>query len=155
LICRESHPKFMDFYYTKIMKRYITGLVVLIALAISPMATAKIFKCNGPDGPIFTDRECGPDATNVELADTSGLVGISDETKTELAEKKAEREAQRKEALQSKGNKTVINNQFTTINTEPAGYWWRRPFRPPGYDRPQRPPATPTPLPSTLGKPRR
>ncbi len=145
----------MNFYYTEIMKRYITGLIVIITLAVTPMATAKIFKCDGPDGPIFTDRECGPDATNVELADTSGLVGVSDETKTELAEKKAEREAQRIEALKNKGNKTVINNQFTTINTEPSGYWLRRPYRPPGYNRPEVPPATPKPLPSTLGKPRK
>ena len=137
------------------MKRCKTCLVVLFALATTPLAIAEIYKCDGPDGPIFSDRECGPGATSVELAETSGLVGISDETKTELAEKKAEREAERNEARQRKGNTTVINNQYTTVNTEPAGYWLRRPYRRPGHGRPEVPPAIPTPLPSTLGKPRR
>ena len=136
------------------MNRYSILLVVLLSLAITPLATAKIYKCHGPDGPVFTDRECGPDATRVELADTSGLGGIYDETKTELAEKKAERDAEREAARQRKLNTTVINNQYTTINTQPAGYWWRRPYWRPGIDQPQAPPAIPTPLPSTLGKPR-
>lgn len=71
-----------------IMNRRRTILVALITLAITPIAAADIYKCNGPDGPVYTDWKCGPDATNVELLDSSGLGGISDETKTQLAEKK-------------------------------------------------------------------
>jgi len=139
----------------RLLTRFFTGLVFLIALAITPVATAQIYKCEGPDGPIYTDRDCGPGATSVELAETSGLGGISDETKAELAEKKAAREAARKEARSLQAKATVINNQYTTVNTQPPGYWWRRPYWRPGHDRPEVPPAIPTPLPSTLGKPRR
>ena len=67
-------------------------LVILVGLLASPAAMAKIYRCDGPDGPVYTDRQCGPDAKNVELADTSGLTGVSEEVKTELAEKKAKRE---------------------------------------------------------------
>lgn len=120
-------------------------LATLISLAITPMAAADIFKCNGPDGPVYTDRECGPDATNVELSDSSGLGGITEETKAVLAEKKASREKARNQVK----NTTVINNQYTTINTPPV-YWPNRPYwrgKPP-VARP--PVVVPKPLPSTI-----
>ena len=74
--------------------------------------------------PIYTDRECGPDATNVELSDTSGVGGVSDETKAELAQKKADREKSRN----LDNNANVNNNQYNTLSTEPAGRWTRRPY---------------------------
>ncbi len=46
----------------------------------------------------------GADAKNVELADTSGLTGVSEEVKTELAEKKAKREKLREADQQRKSN---------------------------------------------------
>ena len=128
------------------MNRCRIILVALITVAITPMAEADIYKCNGPDGPVYTDLECGPDATNVVLSDSSGLVGITDETKAELAEKKASREKARNRVNKT----TVINNQYNTINTQPAGYWARRPFwreKHPGM-RPPEP--VPKPLPSTI-----
>ncbi len=40
----------------QIMNRYGKILVVLITVAITPLATAEIYKCDGPDGPIsWTD----------------------------------------------------------------------------------------------------
>jgi len=133
------------------MNRYRTIFIAVIGLAVTPMALADIYKCNGPDGPVYTDWECGPNAINVELSDSSGLGGITDETKAELAEKKASREKSR-----ARINKTtVINNQYTTINTPPVGYWPGRPiWRKNHHDmRPAKP--TPTPLPSTVAFRRR
>ena len=106
------------------MNRYRPILIIFIALAFTPVASAQIFKCDGPDGPIYTDRECGPDATNVELSDTSGVSGVSDETKAELAQKKADREKSRN----LDNNANVNNNQYNTLSTEPAGRWTRRPY---------------------------
>ena len=106
------------------MNRYRPILIILIALAFTPVASAQIFKCDGPDGPIYTDRECGPNATNVEIDDTSGVSGVSDETKAELAQKKADRDKSRNSGT----NATVNNNQYNTLSTEPAGRWTRRPY---------------------------
>ena len=137
------------------MNRYKLVLITLAILAISPLATAQIYKCDGPDGPIYTDRKCGPDAKSVELLDSSGLSGVSDETKAELAARKAEREQAREESRKRGDNRTVINNQYTTVNTEPVGRWlYPRSYRPkPG--KPEKPEVSPRPLPSTLGRPRR
>ena len=137
------------------MKRYKFALPTLIMLAISPLATAQIYKCDSPDGPIYTDRKCGPDATSVEVADTSGLSGVTDETKAELAARKAEREQAREERRQRGNNETVINNQYTTVNTEPAGRWlYPRPWRP-KPERPVKPEVSPRPLPSKIARTRR
>ena len=136
------------------MNRYKINFIALTLVAITPVATAEIFKCDGPDGPIYSDRKCGPGASNVELSDTSGLTGVSDETKAELAVKKADREQAREERRKLNNNRTVINNQYTTINTEPTGRWLY-PYRRPRPERPEIPEVSPRPLPSTLGRPRR
>ena len=137
------------------MNGYKLALITLIILAISPLATAEIYKCDGPDGPIYTDRKCGPDARSVEVSDTSGLSGVSEETKAELAARKAEREQAREESRKRGNNRTVINNQYTTLNTEPAGRWlYPRSWRPkPG--KPEQPVVSPKPLPSKIGRRRR
>ncbi len=102
-----------------------TTLVALIALAITPMASAQVYKCDGPDGPVYSDRECGPDATHVEISKSSGLSGVSDETKAELAEKKADREQAR-----DRNNDTATTyNRNSSLTTEPAGRWVRNPRR--------------------------
>lgn len=101
------------------MNRNGTTLILLISLAITPLASAQIYKCDGPDGPIYSDQECGPGATNVEVAETSGVSGVSEETKTELAAKKAERndvKTSKSSAVENvAGNKEVIFGQ--------AGEW--------------------------------
>ena len=77
------------------MNRHRTSLftlITLIALVITPVAVAEIYKCDGPDGPIYSDRKCGLDAANVELKESSGLSGVNEQDKADLAEKKLERE---------------------------------------------------------------
>lgn len=135
------------------MNRDKLALITLIIMAVSPLATAQIYRCDGPDGPVYTDRKCSPDAKSIEVTDSSGLTGVSDETKAELAAKKAQREQAREESLKLNNNRTVINNQFTTINTEPEGRWlYPRPWRPKPV-KPEKPVVSPTPLPSTIGRP--
>ena len=115
---------------TQIMRNCKTALIALIALAITPMATAQIYKCDGPDGPVYSDRECGPDATHVEVSTTPGVSdGVYDESKVELAEKKADREQARnsKQALNSNIDHTDFNNLNSAGTTEPAGRWVRNP----------------------------
>ena len=127
------------------MKIPFNFISVLVVLAISPLATAQIYKCDGPDGPVYSDRECGPDAATVELAETSGVSGVSDETKAELAQKRTERE----EARTTNSNASTNSNyQYNTANTEPAGRWIR-PYRKPGSN----PGDGPTNLPATSLRP--
>ena len=103
-------------------------LIALIALAITPMATAQIYKCDGPNGPVYSDRECGPDATNVELSTTPEVSGgVYDEAKVELAEKKAAREQAREQARSSNIDNAEFNNLNSAGTTEPAGRWVRNP----------------------------
>ena len=139
----------------KNMNRYRPILVTLIALVFTPVASAQIYKCDGPDGPIYTDRECGPDAANVEISESSGLSGVSDETKAGLAKRKADREQARAEDRKLKSNRTVINNQYTTVNTEPVGRWLNHPNWRPRPEKPKPPQVTPRSPPSTLGRPRK
>ena len=137
------------------MNRHRPYLVMLITLAFIPVASAQIFKCDGPNGPIYTDRECGPDATNVEIAESSGLSGVSEETKAELAKRKADREQARAEDRKLKKNRTVINNQYTTVNTEPAGRWLNRPYWGSKPVKPKPPEVTPRSPPSTIARRRK
>jgi hypothetical protein len=111
-----------------IMKKSRSVLIAVASLLISPLAIAQIYKCDGPDGPVYSDQECGPDAASVELAETSGISGVSDETKTELAQKKADRAEARTDSSSTRTNNNYQNN---TVSTEPAGRWERRPYRKP------------------------
>jgi len=94
------------------------------------MAAAQIYKCDGPDGPVYSDRECGADATHVELSTTPEVSGgVYDEAKVELAEKKAKRAQARnsKQARNSNIDQNEIGNLNSTVATEPAGRWVRNP----------------------------
>lgn len=135
------------------MNRCDIVLAALALMAVTPVTSAEIYKCDGPDGPIYSDRKCGPDAAHVVLSDTSGLTGVSDEVKAELAERKAERERLREENRKLQSNRTVINNNYTTI--QPAGHWLNYPYWRSKPQRPSPPEVAPAPLPSTLGRPRR
>jgi hypothetical protein len=120
----------------------LVTLVTLTTLVITPAAVAKIYKCDGPDGPIYTDRECGPDAEDVELLESSGLSGVSEKDKSALAEKKLEREQ-----AQSRNQRgTVVNNQYSTYTTESAGRSVRGRNRPVDRDKPITLPARPRPV---------
>ena len=137
------------------MNRYRRVLVTLMALIFTPVVSAQIYKCDGPDGPVYTDRECGPDAASVEISESSGLSGVSDETKAELAKRRADRELARAEDRKLKSNRTVINNQYTTINTEPTGRWLNRPYWGSKPEKPKPPEVTPRSPPGTIARRRK
>jgi len=66
------------------MNRHRTSLftlITLMALVITPAVVAEIYKCDGPDGPIYSDKKCGSDAVNVELLESSGLSGVTEQDK--------------------------------------------------------------------------
>ena len=126
-------------------------LVTLAALAITPATVAEIYKCDGPDGPIYSDRKCGSDAANVELQESSGLSGVSEQDKADLAEKKLEREQARSQNQQG----SVVNSQNNVYPTEDPGYWARDGYRLrnldkakilPGRTRPTTPTTQPRPV---------
>ena len=100
------------------MSIYKKILVTLILLANASLAMAQIYKCDGPEGPVYSDRECEPNAATVELSESAGLTGISDEELSELAEKKSDRDQARNRNTEG----TVIENQstidLTTYNDE-------------------------------------
>jgi hypothetical protein len=116
-------------------------LVTLITLVITPAGVAKIYKCNGPDGPIYSDQECGQDAANVELLETSGLSGVSEQDKSDLAEKKLEREQARSQNQQGR----VVSNQSNAYATENPGRWVRGQNLPRNRDNANTLPAKPRP----------
>ena len=91
------------------MSIYKKILVTLILLANASVAMAQIYKCDGPEGPVYSDTECGPNAATVELSESAGLTGISDEELSELAEKKSDRDQARNRNTEG----TVIENQST------------------------------------------
>jgi len=134
-------------------------LVTLVALVITPAAVAEIYKCDGPDGPVYSDRECGPNAANVELLESSGLSGVTEQDKNTLAEKKLEREQGREQARSRNQQGSVVNNQSNAYTTESPGRWVRGRNRPRGRDNVNTLPSKP--LPATLpakplpAKPRR
>ena len=91
------------------MSIYKKILVTLILLANVSVAMAQIYKCDGPEGPVYSDTECEPNAATVDVLESSGLTGISDEEISELAEKKSDRDQARNRNTEG----TVIENQST------------------------------------------
>ena len=125
-------------------------LVTLVTLVITPTAVAQIYKCDGPDGPVYSDVECGPDAANVDLVESSGLSGVSEQDKNMLAEKKLEREQEREQARSQNQQGSAVNNQNNIYATESPGVWNRprdriNPNTLPAKPRPVTLPAKPRP----------
>ena len=116
-------------------------LVILVTLVITPAAIAQIYKCDGPDGPVYSDKECGPGAANVELTESSGLSGVTEQDKINLAEKKLEREQARSQNQQG----SAVNNQSNSYTTESPGRWVRGRNLPKNRDKPSTLPAKPRP----------
>jgi len=148
------------------MNRHRTSLftlITLITLIITPAAVAEIYKCDGPDGPIYSDKKCGSDAASVELPESSGLSGVSEQDKADLAEKKQEREQEREQARSQKQQDSAVNNQNNVYATEDAGYRVRDGYRLrnldkaknlPGKTLPATPPTEPRPV-TLPAKPRK
>lgn len=68
----------------------------LLSLFFSTTCMAQVYKCDGPDGPVFSDVACGPTASELDLTDslkTSGLgVPVTAETQNNLTEAKNRRQ---------------------------------------------------------------
>ena len=106
------------------MNRFRASLITLITLAalvIAPATVAQIYKCDGPDGPIYSDRKCGSEAAKVELQESSGLSGVTEQDKAKLAEKKLEREQEQEQAPSQNQQGSVVNNQNNVHATENPG----------------------------------
>ena len=131
----------------------LVTLVSLITLVITPAAVAKIYKCDGPDGPVYSDRECGPDAANVELLESSGLSGVSEQDKSTLAEKKLERELEREQTRNRNQQESEVNYQNNTYTTENPGRWVRDGNRLRNRDNANTLPAKPLPAKPLPDKP--
>jgi len=116
-------------------------LITLLTMVITPAAVAQIYKCDGPDGPVYSDRKCGPDAANVEVRESSGLSGVTEQDKINLAEKKLEREQARSQNQQG----SALNNQSNAYTTESPGRWVRGRNLPRDRDKPSTLPAKPRP----------
>ena len=138
-------------------------LITLLTLVITPAAVAQIYKCDGPDGPVYSDKKCGSEAANVELLESSGLSGVSEQDKADLAEKKLEREQEREQARSQNQKGSVVNNQNNVSTTEDPGYWVRDGDRLrnldkakilPGKTLPATPPTEPRPV-TLPAKPRK
>lgn len=70
---------------------------LLIIIALCPLtAAAEIYRCETPDGPVYSDRVCGEEAIEVQVEETSGLdasVGLG--VQVDLAEARLQRERQK------------------------------------------------------------
>lgn len=130
-------------------------LVTLVTLVITPVALAEIYKCDGPNGPIYSDKKCGSDAASVELTESSGLSGVSEQDKAYLAEKKLEREQEREQSRNQDKQGSAVNNQNIINTTEDPGYWVQDGHRLrnldkanilPGKTQPTTPPTEPRPV---------
>ena len=140
------------------MNRYRASLITLVtltALVIAPATVAQIYKCDGPDGPVYSDRKCGSDAANVELQESSGLSGVTEQDKADLAERKLEREQEREQARGQDQQGSAVNNQNNVYTEDDPGYWVRDGDRLrnldkakilPGKTQPATPPTEPRPV---------
>lgn len=117
------------------MRRWIV-LPALLPL----VASAQIFRCETPEGPVFSDRLCGEAAEVVQLrADTAGLGGgASEEVRAYLAQKRDERAAERETAQDRDSQAPAPAPQ---VIEQPVMYWpmMHRPDRPHDRPRPERP----------------
>jgi hypothetical protein len=131
------------------MNRHRTSLftlITLITLVITPAAAAEIYRCDGPDGPIYSDKKCGSDAANVEVRESSGLSGVTEQDKINLAEKKLERQQEREQAQSRNQQDRTVNSQSNAYPTENPGVWLRGQNRPRDRVNPKNLPAKPRPV---------
>ena len=125
------------------MNRYRASLITLVTLAalvIAPATVAQIYKCDGPDGPVYSDKKCGSEAAKVELQESSGLGGVTEQDKANLAEKKLEREQEQEQAPGQNQQGIAVNNQNNVYTTENPGNRVRDGNRPKGQDNANIPP---------------
>ena len=130
------------------MKRNFAPILVLFfPLAVS----AQIYRCETPQGIVFSDKECGSEASVVELAEEShGLGGgPSEEVREYLEQKRQERAEARELARQfapsQPSSAPVVQSQpVETVALLPGYLRPVRPGRPGVKPRPRPLPERPT-----------
>lgn len=71
------------------------GMLCLILMAFVPTSIAQIYKCETPDGPVFSDLECSSEAQLIELEDSSGLgVAVSQAERDAIVSNREQRDQQ-------------------------------------------------------------
>jgi len=136
-------------------------LIVTALMLVPGFAQADIYRCDTPNGVVFSDRECGDSSEVVTLADeTAGIsVGPSEEVRERLAEQKAERAQAREERAERLANQPVQVPTPVVIERQGyptyPGFWGNRPpaLRPPPPLRPL-PPVAPPVRPPDVVRPR-
>ena len=72
----------------------LARFAILLAPFLATPAAAQVYRCGGPDGPVYTDRPCGPEVIIEDR--TAGLGGqVSLATRADLRAKKAQRAERR------------------------------------------------------------
>jgi hypothetical protein len=141
---------------------------VCLLLAV-PTAQAQIFRCETPEGVVFSDRPCDDAAEIVELEGESQGVsgGPPEEVRDYLAERRTERAEAREAAREARAAPpppqpvTIIQQPTTYPYAWPAFGYPRPPgWRPPGWRpplKPEQPIAPPPPQrpPSDVLRPQR
>ncbi|MEM1411112.1 MAG: hypothetical protein AAGH19_02055 [Pseudomonadota bacterium] len=131
-------------------------LFAIILFAAPLLADAEIYRCETPEGVVFSDRECGEAAERVELADDSAGVsmGPPEEVREYLAEQREVRAQERQERIERRASQTPPTPAPIVVEQRVGyPYWWgARPpvLRPP----PQRPPVQPPMRPPDVVRPR-
>jgi len=134
-------------------------LITLLLTAAS--AEAQIFRCETPDGLIFSDSPCSAEAEVVNVDNVSAGIsgGPSEEVKAELAEKKAQRAEEREQARKLRASQPPQPVYLPAPAGQTViypGYWpWRPDYRPhpepPGPQPKPEPYARPPLLPDSDG----
>jgi len=110
-------------------------LLFVFLLLLPALATAEVYKCDGPNGPVFSDVKCGSNAEQIDVSDalsTSGLgVAVSMEERNNLMRARNERQhaysinrmnQQRDQDLASIDRQiSALNNQKSYANNNLAG----------------------------------
>ena len=123
------------------MIRHRAILITLATLVFTPAAVAQIYKCDGPDGPVYSDKKCGPDAANVNVLESSGLSGVTEQRMSALNAPRSCPEQARSRNQQG----SVVNNQSNTYTTESPGRWVQGRNLPRYRDKPGTLPVKPRP----------
>jgi hypothetical protein len=119
-------------------------LIILLLLA-APLAQAEIYRCDSPDGPVFSDKPCGDQAEIITVQDSSAGIntGPSEETRAYLAQKRDERAQARKQASLNRPPAPSAPARAVEPYGQQVypGYWGgdlypNRPGRPPRPDHP-------------------
>jgi hypothetical protein len=136
---------------------FMVPAVVLLFLFLAvgdARADSEIYRCETPDGLVFSDEPCSDAAQLIEVEDHSSGIsgGPPEEVRNYLAEQRDAREQERKDRLQARAMAPPPAPPPQIITVEQPvfypGYWWR-PQRPPHHrpkpERPQRPVEPPGP----------